>query len=131
MVYDLHPKLKRFFEPSPPDEVAFGYLGRDLARVFFEVLRNIVVIGGIKFFSDKTGSALLHTIFDISLGMLVLFFYSFITQWDLRIFRHISDSLIAGVVDFFLTFVLSIACTYVCYIMIAVVVSEIANVQGR
>jgi len=57
---------------------AFGHFGRDLARIFFEFLRNIVLIGGAKFFADKTGSAILRSLFDISMWMMVLFFYSFI-----------------------------------------------------
>lgn len=131
MRYDLHPKLKRFFEPAHANEVAYGYLSRDLARVYFEFLRNIVVMGGIKFFADKTGSALLSTLFDISLMMMILFFYSFIVQYDLKIFRQISESPIWGIADFALSLLISLACTNGSLIMISVAVSEIASVQGR
>ena len=43
-----------YFEPHPnKDEIAFSYLAYDIAKYFFEVVRNILVVGAIKFFADK------------------------------------------------------------------------------
>ena len=131
MRYDLHPKLKQFFEPGHPEEVAAGYLGRDVARAFFEFLQNLVVIGAIKFFSDKTGSTLLHILYNISSVMLLLLVYSFIGQWDLKILRKKSESPGVQLANVILTIFVTIACTYGCILVISIAVNEMAYVQGH
>jgi uncharacterized protein YacL len=131
MTYDLHPRLKRFFEPAHPREVAFGFLGRDLARIFFEFLRNLVVVGGIRYFSIKTNSTILAVLFIFSIVMLVLFLYSFIVQWDLRIFRQIRDTPAWGIADFTLGLFVSLALTFFSLAIINNAVTDIANVQAH
>jgi hypothetical protein len=129
--YDLKPGVKKYFPPSHPDEVAFGYLARDVARVFFEFLRNLLVIGAIKVIADATGSALVGVIYSLSLIMLVNLFYSFIVQFDLKVFQHLTERGFAKLLDFLLGLAFALAATGASWWLIDHVAGLIAGAKAQ
>ena len=130
MRYDFKPGFKKYFPTSHPDEVAFGYLARDIARAFFEFLRNLLVIGAVKVIADATGSVVVGAIYHISLIMLVQLFYSFIVQFDLKVFQHLIGHGFAKVLDFFLSLAFALACTGASWWLIDHVAAQIAGVKA-
>jgi hypothetical protein len=58
--YEIKESIAKFFPPAHPGEVAFGYLARDVTRVFFEFLRNLVVIGALKVVADVTQNGVIE-----------------------------------------------------------------------
>ena len=128
--YDFKPRFKKYFPPSHVDEAATGYLLRDISRVYFEFLRNLLVVGAIKIIAIETASALVDTIYGISLIMLVWFFFSFIIQFDLKVTGHFIARPFGSVLDFFLSLAFAFACTAAGWWLIEFVVGQIAGVKG-
>jgi hypothetical protein len=101
-----------FIEPAHPNEAAFSWFAYDIARYFFELCRNIIVIGAIRYAADKTGSVWLSVLFYLSTPVFVLFVYSFLCSWDLKIFSHLfRKSAVGKLLDILLTILLSLVVT--------------------
>lgn len=85
--YDLQPALKRFVEPSEVDRPWIG-LVRDFAKMSFDFLRNLLIVGSFKYLSDKTGNAYAQVAFYFASSLLLLLTYSYIALWNLCIFQN-------------------------------------------
>jgi hypothetical protein len=128
--YDLKPSFTKWFPPSHPNEAAFGYLVRDIARTYFEFLRNLLVVGALKVIADATGNVVVGVIYAVSLIMLVQLFYSFIVQFDLKVFRHRSERAFAVWLDFLLSLVFALVCTGACWWLIDYVAAQIVAAKA-
>ena len=117
-----------FFEPHPDkDEIAYTYLAYDIGRYFFEVVRNLLVVGAIKFFADKTGHWALHTLFWASLVAFTFLFQSFFFSWRFKIFAHFMGN--AGkTMDVILSFFFTATCVLGSWIVVISVANQIAAV---
>ncbi len=101
-----------------PTEVATAARIRDLVKWFFDLLKNAVVAGVLKYLADKTGSALLRTVADFALLFLLVYCWSYVNTWHIAIFH--------GLV---LNVVLCLALWWVIMRGIAVSVDEVAKGQ--
>ncbi|MGH6833909.1 MAG: hypothetical protein ACRECM_12990, partial [Methyloceanibacter sp.] len=54
-------------------EIALWELVRNFSQWFFDLLRNFVLVGGLKYFYEKSGSAVLFYLHEFAL--VVIFFY--------------------------------------------------------
>jgi hypothetical protein len=114
-----------FIEAAHPDEVAYSWLSYDLSRYFFEATRNFLVVGALRYAADKTGNIFLMIMFYISLCAFVMFVYSFLCFWDLKIFSHLFPKSSAGpVLDGFLNVLFSAALTMPLYFLIITITGQ-------
>jgi hypothetical protein len=69
-------------------QVELWQLVRNFSKWFFELLRNFVLVGGLKYFYEKSGSAVLFYLHELAL--VVLFFYclSYADQWYVKRRAH-------------------------------------------
>ncbi len=65
-------------------ETELWQLVRNFSQWFFDLLRNFVLVGGLKYFYEKSGSAVLFYLHEFAL--VVIFFYclSYADQWYLN-----------------------------------------------
>jgi hypothetical protein len=120
-----------FFETAHPGEVAFSWVSYDISRYFFEFARNFLVVGALRFAADKTGNVLLSGLFYVSLGAFVMFLYSFICAWGLKIFAHVLPTPAGEIIDGILNVLLSAVLTFGCYLVIVSVTGQMSAVQLR
>ena len=130
MQYQFKDGIKKYFAAAHPDEVATGYALRDTARAFFEILRNLLVVGAVKVIADATGSAVVAVIYSLSTVMLAMLLYSFIAQIDLRIFAHLTKHGFGRVLDFVVNLGISLLCWLGSLQLIAYVAAEIAAAKA-
>ncbi len=76
-------------------EIAAAQLVRNFAQWFFELLRNFVLVGGLKYFYEKSGSPILFYLHEFAL--IVMFFYclSYADQWYINLFSFIENKRLA------------------------------------
>ena len=87
------------------------------------------MIGAIKVIADATDSAVVRIIYGLSLAMLVNFFYSYIVQFDLKVFEHLTDRGFAKLLDFLLGLAFALAATGASWWLIAHVAGLVAEVK--
>lgn len=70
------------------DDVDFRVLNlqREIARHIFEFIRNLIIVGGLKYLADKTGSAFLQVGYSVSLLALAMFVSWYTSVVNLRVF---------------------------------------------
>lgn len=112
-----------------PTEVATAARIRDLVKWFFDLLKNAVVAGVLKYLADKTGSALLRTVADFALLFLLVYCWSYVNTWHIAIFHGLQNKKLAAALDLVLNVVLCLALWWVIMRGIAVSVDEVAKGQ--
>ena len=68
---------------------------RNFSHWFFDLLRNFVLVGGLRFFAEKSGSTVLWTLHAIALFVIVLYCLSYADQWYVNIFGFLKDKRLA------------------------------------
>jgi len=76
-------------------EIAAAQLVRNFSEWFFDLLRNFVLVGGLKYFYEKSGSPVLFYLHEFAL--VVIFFYclSYADQWYLNLFGPLENKRLA------------------------------------
>ncbi|MEP7172735.1 MAG: hypothetical protein ABI705_04505 [Aestuariivirga sp.] len=128
MSYDLNPKLKKFFAKSEEDEPSVAFI-RDFAKAFFDFLRSLLVVGGLKYLSVKTGNPYLSAAYWVSQTVLLLLAQGYIVSWNLKIFVHFSRTKVGEALDLILNVLLGISLWVFSYYLITVAVDAIVKSQ--
>jgi len=61
-------------------EIALWQLVRNFSQWFFDLLRNFVLVGGLKYFYEKSGSTVLFYLHELALGVILLYCLSYADQ---------------------------------------------------
>lgn len=112
-----------------PSEIATASRIRNLVKWFFDLLKNAVVAGVLKYLADKTNSALLQTIASFSFCLLLAYCASYINTWHIAVFHGLQNRKLATVLDFALNFLLCLALWYAIMLGISVSIDEVAKGQ--
>jgi hypothetical protein len=80
---------------QPQGEIALVDLIRNFSHWFFDLLRNFVLVGGLRFFAEKSGSAILWSLHAIALFVIVLYCLSYADQWYVNIFGFLENKRLA------------------------------------
>ena len=74
---------------QPQGEIALADLTRNFSHWFFDLLRNFVLVGGLRYFAEKSGSTILWVLHGIALFVILLYCLSYADQWyvSLRLSR--------------------------------------------
>ena len=57
---------------QPQGEIALADLTRNFSHWFFDLLRNFVLVGGLRYFAEKSGSTILWVLHGIALFVILL-----------------------------------------------------------
>jgi hypothetical protein len=85
-------------------------LVRGICKSYFDFLRNLAIIGALKYVADKTGSALFEAVYWISVVALFLNIHmGTFNSWWIRPFKFEGRKGLAAVLNFFAHAFLSLA----------------------
>ena len=110
-------------------QVELWQLVSNFSKWFFELLRNLVLVGGLKYFYEKSGSAVLFYLHELAL--VVLFFYclSYADQWYVNLFGFLEDKRRAHWLNRTVNFGIAVALFFAIRWGVSVIVAEISHAQ--
>jgi hypothetical protein len=114
---------------QPQGEIALADLTRNFSHWFFDLLRNFVLVGGLRYFAERSRSPVLWTLHGIALFVILLYCLSYADQWYVNVFGFLEDRRLAH----WLNRILNISIAVVLLLVIGwaahVIVGEIAHAQ--
>jgi hypothetical protein len=125
---DLNSYRKQLLE-RPEGEIALLDLVRNFSQWFFDLLRNFVLVGGLKYFYEKSGSPVLF--YPHQFALVVIFFYclSYADQWYLNLFNFLEDKRLAHWLNRVVNFGVAAGLFLVIRWGASVIVAEISHAQ--
>jgi len=112
---------------QPEGEVAFFALVRNFSQWFFDLLRNFVLVGGLKYFYEKSGSEVLFYLHQFALVVIFLYCLSYADQWYVNLFGFLANRRLAH----FLNRIVNSAIAIVLFVVIwwgaLLIVTEISH----
>ena len=110
-------------------EIAAAQLVRNFSQWFFELLRNFVLVGGLKYFYEKSGSPVLFYLHEFAL--VVIFFYclSYADQWYINLFSFLGDKRLAHWLNRAVNFIIAIVLFFLIRWGVNIIVAEISHAQ--
>jgi hypothetical protein len=110
-------------------EIALWQLVRNFSQWFFDLLRNFVLVGGLKYFYEKSGSTVLFYLHEVALGVIFLYCLSYADQWYLNLFSFLENRKLAHI----LNRAVNISIAIMLFLLIrwgaSVIVAEISHAQ--
>jgi hypothetical protein len=80
---------------QPEGEIAVLAVVRNFSQWFFNLLRNFVLVGGLKYFAEKSGSTVLFYLHEFALIVIFLYCLSYADQWYVNLFSFMEDKRLA------------------------------------
>jgi hypothetical protein len=110
-------------------EIALWQLVRNFSQWFFDLLRNFVLVGGLKYFYEKSLSPVLFYLHEFALAVIFVYCLSYADQWYLNLFSFLDNKRLAH----WLNRTVNISIAIVLFLMIrlaaSVIVAEISHAQ--
>ena len=110
-------------------EIALWELVRNFSKWFFDLLRNFVLVGGLKYFAEKSNSTVLTHLHEFAQIVIFLYCLSYADQWYLNIFGFLENKRLAH----WLNMAVNIALAILLFAMInrgaSIIVAEISRAQ--
>lgn len=110
-------------------EIALWQLVRNFSKWFFDLLRNFVLVGGLKYFAEKSGSTVLFYLHELALGVIFLYCLSYADQWYLNLFSFLENRRLAH----WLNVAVNVAIAILLFVVInrgaSIIVAEISRAQ--
>ena len=124
----LRSYLSQLFE-RPEQEVAAATVIRNFATWFFQLLRNFVLVGVLKYFYDKTGSEVLLFIHQIAICVIFVYCLTYADQWYLNLFGFLSNKRIASWLNLVVNILIGIGFFLLINKATSIMVAEISRAQ--
>jgi hypothetical protein len=102
---------------------------RNFSHWFFDLLRNFVLVGGLRYFAEKSGSPILWALHGIALFVILLYCLSYADQWYVNVFGFLEDRRLAHWLKRIFNFGLAIVLLGLIGWAAHVIVGEIAHAQ--
>jgi hypothetical protein len=101
-------------------------LVRNFSRWFFDLLRNFILVGALKYFYETSGSTAL---FYLHHALVVIFFYclSYADQWYLNLFGFLENKRIAHGLNRAVNFGIAAGLFLLILWAVSIVVAEISH----
>jgi hypothetical protein len=110
-------------------EIALWDLVRNFSKWFFDLLRNFVLVGGLKYFAEKSNSTVLTYLHEFAQIVIFLYCLSYADQWYLNVFGFLDNKRLAH----WLNMTVNIAVAILLFAVInhgaSVIVAEISRAQ--
>jgi hypothetical protein len=107
-------------------EIALWQLVRNFSRWFFDLLRNFVLVGALKYFYETSGSPVLFYLHELALAVIFLYCLSYADQWYLNLFGFLDNKRIAHWLNRAVNFSVAVALFLVIRWGASIVVAEIS-----
>ena len=114
---------------QPQGEIALVDLTRNFSHWFFDLLRNFVLVGGLRYFAEKSGSTILWVLHGIALFVILLYCLSYADQWYVNVFGFLEDRRLAHRLNRLVNFTLAFLLLGTIWWAVDVIVGEIAHAQ--
>jgi hypothetical protein len=127
---DLRTYFKQLFE-RPQGEVAAAVAVRNFSIWFFALLRNFVLVGLLKYFYEKTGSALIFYIHQFALLVIFLYCLSYIDQWYVNLFGFLENKRVAHLLNLGLNLLVTLTLLWLVNEATSKIVYELSRAHAR
>jgi hypothetical protein len=114
---------------QPQGEIALADLVRNFSHWFFDLLRNFVLVGRLRYFAEKSGSPILWTLHGIALFVILLYCLSYADQWYVNVFGFLEDRRLAHWLNRIFNFSFAIVLLVLIGWAAHVIVGEIGHAQ--
>lgn len=113
----------------PEGAIALRELVRNFSQWFFDLLRNFVLVGALKYFSEKSGSSVLSYLHEFALLVILLYCLSYADQWYVNLFGFLENRLVAHWLNRTVNIALALALFLLIRWGVSIVVAEISHAQ--
>ena len=110
-------------------EISLAELVRNFSQWFFDLLRNFVLVGGLKYFYEKSGSTILFYLHEFALGVLLVYCLSYADQWYVNLFSFVKDKRLAHWLNRTVNFSIAFALFLLIRWSASTIVAEISHAQ--
>lgn len=111
------------------DEVALFDVVRNFSQWFFDLLRNFVLVGGLKYFYEKSGSEVLFYLHQIALVVIFVYCLSYADQWYINLFSFLENKTLAHWLNRAVNFSLAALLFLLIWRAASLIVAEISHAQ--
>ena len=122
--------FNHFFR-RPQEEHAVYDLVRNFAQWFFNLLRNFVLVGGLRYFAEKSGSVILWYLHAFALFVILLYCLSYADQWYVNVFGFLDNKRHAHLLNRTVNIGIAIGLFLLLWWAADVIVAEIAHAQTQ
>jgi len=102
---------------------------RNFSLWFLDLLRNFVLVGGLKYFYERSGSTVLFYLHEFALIVIFLYCLSYADQWYINLFGFLANKRLAH----WLNRAVNISVAVVLFLAIrwgaSIIVAEISHAQ--
>ena len=102
---------------------------RSFAKWFFDLLRNFVLVGGLKYFAEKSNSAVLFYLHEFALVVIFLYCLSYADQWYINLFGFLQNKKLAYWLDLAFNIIVAVGIFLVINRGASIIVAEISRAQ--
>ena len=110
-------------------EVALLDVVRKFSQWFFDLLRNFVLVGGLKYFYEKSGSEVLFYLHQIALVVMFVYCLSYADQWYINLFSFLENKTLAHWLNRAVNFSLAALLFLLIWRAASLIVAEISHAQ--
>jgi hypothetical protein len=114
---------------QPQGEIALAELVRNFSQWFFDLLRNFVLVGGLRYFAEKSGSTLLWYLHAFALFVILLYCLSYADQWYVNLFGFLENRRHAHWLNRAVNFSIAVGLFFLIRWAVHVIVAEIAHAK--
>lgn len=111
-------------------EIALWQFVRNFSKWFFDLLRNFVLVGALKYFYETSGSPVLFYLHEFALVVIFLYCLSYADQWYLNLFGFLDNKRIAHWVNRAVNFSVAVGLFLVIRWGASIVVAEISSAHA-
>ena len=110
-------------------EIALWELVRNFSQWFFDLLRNFVLVGGLKYFYEKSGSAVLYYLHELALLVILAYCISYADQWYINLFGFLDNKRLAHWLNIAFNFSVAVLLFWLIHRAASIIVAEISHAQ--
>ena len=110
-------------------EIALWQLVRNFSQWFFDLLCNFVLVGGLKYFYEMSGSEVLFYLHQFALGVIFLYCLSYADQWYVNLFGFLANRRVAHWLNRTVNIIIAVMLFLVIRWGASLIVAEISHAQ--
>jgi len=112
-------------------EIPHAERARSLAKWVFDFLRNLLIVGVLKYFAVKTESTAINLVADIAFLFFWVYCFSYLSIWSVYPFHFLKNKFLANLLDATANIMVFIFLYLVTLDLLTTVVNELAKANVR
>lgn len=114
-----------------PFEAKWGKVAREFFKAVLDFIRNLAVLGLLKYLAVRTESVLLAFVADLGMATLAAYIATFVWAYDFRPFHFVTDSRKRTVLDLAVIASVFLATIVGSQLLVRYVITIISKAQGH